>query len=167
MTARTSPKTRTRAALAGWLLAPAAVLAQADSPACQRVAQASLVRLDSPGFLLVQQMPGMRQQSLKQDGKLYTRTDDEPWSAAPVPLSAARKAAQLTQKWLLRCSVDAAGESFEGEATDILRFEVKAPQGKTDSGRVWIGRNTGRPYREESGAVRGTTRYTGLPSVKL
>lgn len=132
---------------------------------CARVAQASVKRLDAAVFHLVQEMPGLRSETLKQGGQWLHRADAQPWKDISRQSAAMRRAAETSKSLLTVCAREGAGENFEGEATDIYRFNAPDMGGGTVVSRVWIGRNSGLPYREVAGEVRGSTRYSNLPKV--
>jgi hypothetical protein len=147
-----------------WLAGSPGISAAAPQD-CVRVAQASVKRLDAAAFYLVQEMPGLRSETIKQGGQWLHRADGEPWKNIAGQTKAMRRAAERSQSLLTACAREGSGESFEGEATDVYRFNAPDMGGGTVVSRVWIGRNSGLPYREVAGEVRGSTRYTNLPKV--
>lgn len=147
------------------LLAGSPSFSSAAPQDCARVAQASVKRLEAAAFYLVQEMPGLRSETLKQGSQWLHRTDGQPWRNIAGQSNAMRRAAERSYSLLTICAREGSGESFEGEVTDVYRFNAPDTRGGTVVSRVWIGRSSGLPYREVGGEVHGSTRYANVPKV--
>lgn len=136
-------------------------------PACAPLIEASEARIAAPAWQTRTEVPssGFTMESIKVEGKFFTRRTGGPWLVSPFDLSTAEKRmlAQIADGTVKVAQCKAGGEeTLDGIAVTLFHFTVEMPGAPAAASTLYIGKADGLPYAQNSDSAKTRYSYTGV-----
>jgi hypothetical protein len=147
---------------------PGAFAAGSSDAACKPIIDADKARAAAPAWHAKKTMDGMPMEIIRLGDAVYANMAGSGWSQMPPPMAASIvDAGNQADRFVVSDCRRLGEEDVGGVPTTVWSFKTAVKDQPPITGKVWIGRRDGLPYREEGERHAGTTTYEGVRAPAL